>query len=62
MYEVFFYELYRIIKPKGLPNISLLSGHHMQQGIFNYIHFAYRGDDNKKETMKRAWSNAIVHL
>lgn len=44
IYEVFIYELYHLMKPIAFERFSLISAHHMQQGIFNYIHFAYNGD------------------
>jgi hypothetical protein len=56
------YELYHLMKPFSPEKMSLITFHQMQQGIFNYIHFAFRGDSNKKEVMRKAWTRAITHL
>jgi acyl-homoserine lactone acylase PvdQ len=50
------------MKPFTPTKISLISFHQMQQGIFNYIHFAFRGDTAKQAVMREAWRKAIAHL
>jgi hypothetical protein len=50
------------MKPAALSKVGLITFHYMQQGIFNYIHRAFRGDDSKREIMRSAWSKAIKHI
>jgi acyl-homoserine lactone acylase PvdQ len=56
------FELYHLMKPFHPEKMSLITFHVMQQGIFNYIHFAHRGDVKKQEVMKRAWPIALARL
>jgi acyl-homoserine lactone acylase PvdQ len=50
------------MKPIAFEKFSLISSHQMQQGIFNYIHFAFKGDEKKQQIMRSAWARAIAHL
>jgi acyl-homoserine lactone acylase PvdQ len=61
-YEVFMFELYQLMKPYHSERMSIITFHQMQQGIFNFIHFAYRGDASKQVTMRKAWPNVLTRL
>lgn len=52
IYEVFMFQLYHSMKPFSPEKMGLISFHQMQQGIFNYIHFAFRGDSAKQSIMR----------
>ena len=56
------FELYQLMKPYHSERMSIITFHQMQQGIFNFIHFAYHGDAPKQNTMRNAWINAITRL
>jgi acyl-homoserine lactone acylase PvdQ len=50
------------MKPIKPAKVALISFHHMQQGMFNYIHFAFRGDLQKQGILRDAWRRALAHL
>jgi hypothetical protein len=61
-YEVYMFELYQLMKPYRSERMSIITFHQMQQGIFNYIHFAYNGDTSKQSTMRAAWQKVATRL
>ena len=50
------------MKPFTPTKVSLIALHQMQQGLFNYIHFAFRGDTTKQAIMRESWNKAVSHL
>jgi acyl-homoserine lactone acylase PvdQ len=62
LYEVFMFELYQLMKPLKFDKMSLITFHHMQQGLYNYIHSAHRGNVSKQATMRAAWPKVLTRL
>jgi len=50
------------MKPVNPEKMCVVAWHQMPQGIFNYIHFAFRGDEGKRKTMKNAWNKVKPFL
>ena len=50
------------MKPFSPTKMCLISFHQMQQGLYNYVHFAFRGDVAKQQIMREAWKRALSHL
>jgi acyl-homoserine lactone acylase PvdQ len=42
--------------------MCLIAFYQMQQGIFNYIHFAFQGDVAKQQILREAWTRALSRL
>ena len=55
MYERFMHDLTHAISLGTTPNVSTMSFHPNQQGLFKFIKEAVN-DEDKKETLQRAWS------
>lgn len=50
------------MKPLNPEKMCVVGWHQMPQGIYNYIHFAFRGDESKRKIMKEAWSKVKPYL
>jgi acyl-homoserine lactone acylase PvdQ len=62
VYEIYLYQLYQLMKPLNPEKMCVVGWHQMPQGIYNYIHFAFRGDESKRKIMKEAWSKVKPYL
>jgi acyl-homoserine lactone acylase PvdQ len=56
------FELYQLMKPFHPEKMSLITFQYMQQGIYNYVHFAHKGNATKQEVMRTAWPKALARL
>lgn len=62
MYQLFYLELWKIIKPPTPGNFSIFALLSTQQYLYNYIHDAFGGDQIKREHLKLAWKNMEIEL
>jgi hypothetical protein len=62
IYEVFMVELWKQIKPFPNINFSFISLHNTQQSGFNYIHKAFEGSAQHKDTIEKAWKEMKKEL
>ena len=62
MYEIFLFKLHTLTKKIESDRASVFSFPSTQQGVFNRIHKAFGGDAKEKETINKAWGEAMVYL
>lgn len=62
MYQLFYLELWKVIKPPTAGNFSIFALLSTQQYLYNYVHDAFKGDKIKQNHLSLAWQNMKIEL